>query len=484
MPELNTRTHVRAAARAIRPIAVFAAVALWMASSVIAYAQDGEPTSRSWQIELAGMRETIVNLSELRDAAEHPSHGVKVELEHRGEVHTYLGIPFKFVVAMADGADTDHPWRFDSELWERGYDITLVASDGYAVTFNTTEISPDALYLAHREDGNDVTPRIVGDVSTRWWVKDLVRVELAMAPPEIAAPELSLSLLINGVRTEFSRSMLKGSAHYTEGIGQFTTSAGTVYRNRYAGIAVGAFLSDYVRLDPDTPVTVVASDGYEMTYAAEEITDTTGGVWILAFEIDGDPLPDDPGPIRTVKIGPDGVDIPGHLSVKMVEEIRVDATPYRDISLEITGRAHHTIDRQTLQSGINCHRTEVIYYNRKSGEETSYTGIPVWRLLAYADDPAYAPHGQDDSIRSYIDAEAASGYRVVITASDGYSIDLDSRELDKNDDVIIAMYREGAELPERERPLIIVWDRETETVPSGIKAVRGVVSIELVFEEE
>ena len=67
----------------------------------------------------------------------------------------------------------------------------------------------------------------------------------------------------------------------------------------------------------------------------------------------------------------------------------------------------------------------------------------------------------------------------MITASDGFSITLDSRELHENDDVILALKKNGEELPESEWPLIIVWDDDAEIVPSGIKNVRNVISIEL-----
>jgi len=62
-------------------------------------------------------------------------------------------------VAMADGADHSHPYIFDRDLWTRGYDITLVAADGYSATFNTADIGPDALYIADNENGKPVQAR-------------------------------------------------------------------------------------------------------------------------------------------------------------------------------------------------------------------------------------------------------------------------------------------------------------------------------------
>ena len=75
-----------------------------------------------------------------------------------------------------------------------------------------------------------------------------------------------------------------------------------------------------------------------------------------------------------------------------------------------------------------------------------------------------------------------AGYDVTITAADGFSITLDAAELDMNQDVILAMYKEGEELPEREQPIIIVWDKEAKRVPEGIKPVRSIEEISLQFE--
>jgi hypothetical protein len=139
------------------------------------------------------------------------------------------------------------------------------------------------------------------------------------------------------------------------------------------------------------------------------------------------------------------------------------------------------VDRQTIQSGISCHRRTVTYYDRKAEQDIEYTGIPLHLMLAFSDDPDFAPHKQDSSIISYNADAAREGYKVKITAADGFSITLDSRELHGNNDVILAMYKNGEPLPDREFPLIVVWDKDAEVVPDGIKAVRNITEIELIF---
>ncbi|HNY82162.1 MAG TPA: hypothetical protein PKM49_04785, partial [Thermotogota bacterium] len=111
-----------------------------------------------------------------------------------------------------------------------------------------------------------------------------------------------------------------------------------------------------------------------------------------------------------------------------------------------------------------------------------YTGIPLWMLLAYVDDPNYAPHKQDSSIIAYNRDLALKGYNVKITAMDGYAITLRSEELDMNNDVLIATTKNGEELPEGEWPLILVWQYDSTQIPANIKGVKQVTSIEVITD--
>ncbi|MFP4563634.1 MAG: molybdopterin-dependent oxidoreductase [Spirochaetia bacterium] len=448
------------------------------ASEEKAASAEAEP---EWTIRLLGTHEDEITSTYFEEAKQHGSHYVEMELERKGETNVYKGMPFRMIAAMTDGADRNHPYKFDRQLWESGYDITITASDGYSVTFNTAEVSYEDIILADSMDGMEIPPQIVGNVTGKLWVKDVTDIELGLGTETGAEEEFALRIDINDTEAAFSLEELEASPFYVEGRGSFTTSAGTTYTNTYGGIVFADFLNSFMNLQRDNTVTLVAMDGYEMTYSGEQILDDSDGEWILAFKMDGEYMEVDPGYIRTVKIGPSVPNIEGHLSVKMIEKIVASGEAYKDFTLMMKGRMNVEVDRQTMQSGISCHKKTVTYFDRKAEEDIEYTGIPLHYLLAFSDDPRYAPHQQDSSIISY-DAEAAeAGYKVKITAADGFSITLDSRELHRNNDVIIAMYRNGEPLPDREFPLIIVWDKDAETVPAGIKAVRNITEIELIF---
>jgi len=439
-------------------------------------------SSPDWTIELKGMREDTVSAEGFEEAKVHGSHYQKVAFERKGEMIEYRAMPFWYMAAMVDGKDTEHPWLFDAEAWEEGYDVTLTAADGYAVTFSTADIPAGAMYVADEKSGEFTLPRIVGDIPGNLQIKDLVSIELSLSA-EDAEEEVSLELDVNGEMTSFSREELEATPYYIEEIGSYTTSAGTTHTHRYGGIRFADFLRGYVDLQPDTTVKVVAMDGYSMSYSGGDLMDESKGTWILAFKSDGEYLPLDPGYIRSVKVGPSKPNIDGHSSARMISRVEVSGEVYREYDLLITGRMDNRLDRQTIQSGVSCHTRTVEYFNRKSGETETYTGIPLWLLLAYGDDPQHAPHRQTDkSILSYKEETALQGYRVEVVASDGFSINLDSKQLNRNDDVIIATRKNGETLPDREWPLVIVWDQNAEVVPEGIKAVRGITEIRLLFD--
>jgi hypothetical protein len=437
----------------------------------------------AWSIALNGAFETVFSSDQLIGSSGSPAHTQNVSVEVKGEMRTYTGIPLYMVLAMVDSEEEEHPYTFSWDLWEAGYDVTFTASDGYSVTVSSADCDAENSIIAYREDGEYISPMLVGPgLSRSQWVKDLASIELALE----TAAEIVPALTFTGADTQitFTAAELKETAYYMEGTGGFTTSAGTYYENVYGGVALYDLISSFGTISDTGKVTAVASDGYEMSYSVSDLKDTSSGTWIAAFEQDGAPIEFDPGYFRIVKIGDPVPNIDGHSSAKMVAEIRFTAEPFTNFELVMTGRKDAVIDRATIESAINCtaHSRETVYLNRKSGELEYYRGIPLFALLAFSDDPDYAPHKQTDhDILAYDAAAAETGYTVRVTAADGFSVDLDSRELHNNYDVIIAMYRDGSELDSDEGPLKLVWDHRAETVPAGIKAVRQVARIDLLF---
>ena len=441
-----------------------------------------DSTKASWQIELRGAVEETVSADEFEEAKSHSSHYREISQEEKDEVVVYKGMPLWYFLAMIDGRKEEHPYDLDDQRWKAGYEVTLSSADGYASTFNTADLGPEVLFVADSKNGEPILPTVVGNASKSLRVKDLVSIEAFVEAPaaDTGRDAFRLAIEVNGQTYSFSLTELEEYPYYVEAPGSYTTSAGTTYNYTYGGVKLKEILAQYIKLKNDSSITFVAMDGYEMSYSGKEVIEPGEGEWILAFKRNGEYLARDPGYIRTVKVGEGTPNILGHKSVKMVEAIRVEGEGFKPFELEMKGKMDFTLERHTLQSGVSCHERTVSFVWKDDRSE--YTGIPFYLLLAYSDDPSYAPHKQKDkSILAY-DADAAvEGYTVKISASDGYAIELDSRQLHENDDVILAMYKNGEILPDREWPLILVWDEKAETVPDGIKPVRNISSIELIF---
>jgi hypothetical protein len=438
-----------------------------------------------WSIDLTGVRGVNLNAAWFEEAKSHTSHYGARDFERKGKMSTYMTMPLWMIVAIVDGYDSHHPFKFDKDTWVTGYDITVTSTDGYSATFNTAEVAHEEIFIADMQDGSPIKPMLVGNVTGKLWVRDIAQIECSLGGEAVIGPDPDFRLKIkaNEEEKQFSLAELEESPYYVESTGSYTTSAGTTYEHVYGGVKFADLLQSFLPLKKDSTITIAAMDGYEVSYSGIEILDSSDGEWILAFKSDGEYLPIDPGFIRTVKVGENNPNIQGHSSARMVETISISGEPYREFSLEMAGLFNAVLDRQTIQTGISCHKTTVQYYDRKADEVIEYTGIPVWRLLGYSDDPEHAPHKQTDpSILSYKEETARNGYKVKIEASDGYSRTIDSKELNMNDDVIIAMYRQGEELSGDEWPLRLVWDKDAEIIPAEIKSVRQIVKITLLFE--
>jgi hypothetical protein len=456
------------------------AMGLLVSASNGADATSAASKSDSWSVSLGGIRTAKLGSSWYAGLLD--KYGVERTVEKKGVKSTYRGVPLNFIIAMIDGDDAKEPFAFDDAKWASGYTVSLVAKDGYSSSFSTKDLAPDALILAGYEDGKPLAlPMTVGDSPKGLWVRDIVSIETSLAPLPAAseAEAFTLELEVNGAKASFSLADLAKSDLYVEGTGSYTTSAGTRYSNVYGGVKLLDLIERYAKLSSEDSVNFTAMDGYEMSYPGSLLLDSKDGAWILAFRMDGDSIPKDPGFVRTIKIGPGDPNIDGHLSVRMVKKVTVKQKDFKDFSLSLDGKASWNLDRATLQSCTSCHKTTVTF--EKKGQVDTYTGFPAWLALAYVDDPNYAPHKQDKSLPVYDREAAAKGYKVDFVASDGFTVSLDSRDLDQNNDVILAMYKNGESLPGNEFPLVLVWDRNAKRVPANIKNAKMLSSIKASF---
>lgn len=416
------------------------------------------PKGEGWMVSIAGVRTDEIWESNYEKWKEDPSSGYgEYEFSMKGEPVKFTAMPFKNIIAMVDDADGTMPYSFLNDKWNKGYDITMTASDGYSVTVNSADFSADDFYIADSMDGEKIHPMITGNVSTQFWAKDLSEISLSLQPLTLEDNDFELLINIGGKQDAFTIGELEKLSYYVEDKGNYTNTYGNTFEFLWGGVKIIDLINEYTTLSEDMSITIEAMDGYAMSYSAAQLMDNSDGDWILAFKEDGQYMPEDPGYIRLVKVGPQNPNFLGHVSARMVKKIIIENTSFRDFAIDIVdGDEVEILDRQTLQSGVTTWRTTVNYWNRKAEKTVGYMGMPLYEILSHY-----------------------SGYDTVkIVAGDGFEIALAASEVADNDDVILAMYyADESELSDNEFPLIIVWDQDAERIPEGIKAVRNIVKI-------
>jgi len=263
------------------------------------------------------------------------------------------------------------------------------------------------------------------------------------------------------------------------GEGTFTRSTGTEYTATYTGIPMSTLIGN---VPDDTTILVTASDGYSMNYEAGMLLDRSEGMWILAYMENGEYMPLDPGYFRVVQVGEENPHFTSSLSARMVTTIEVLGT-YEEYTLRVTGAVERSFARGELEAGIGCpcHTSTVTV--TKKGETHTYTGLPLWRLIAYVDDDVFpeTEEGIHYDEEDFNDALAATAYAIVLTASDGYAQSVTADLIARDDRFIVAFKMDGIFLdPESDGYMRFVYDDSVE-LPEGVslKSVKFLTAITL-----
>jgi hypothetical protein len=261
--------------------------------------------------------------------------------------------------------------------------------------------------------------------------------------------------------------------------GTFTTSAGTDYSATYTGVPLSTLIGN---VPVDATVRVTASDGYSMNYEAGMLLGRTEGTWVLAYKENEAYMPFDPGPLRVVFVGEANPHFQSSLSAKMVERIEVLGT-YEPYSLVLKGVVTRTFTRAELEAGIGCPCHAATVTVKSKGETHTYTGLPLWRLVAYVDDnrfpaPEQGIHYEDGDFN---DALARAGYTITLVASDGYTQSVSSSLIGRDDRFVVAFKRDGVFVDaSKDGYMRFVYD-DSVVLPEGatLKSVKLLAEIDL-----
>jgi uncharacterized repeat protein (TIGR02059 family) len=163
------------------------------------------------------------------------------------------------------------------------------------------------------------------------------------------------------------------------------------------------------------------------------------------------------------------------LSAKYITEIKVYSVPQGDWTLKLDGKdiggLQADISKTYFESALTCQFGANHKASYTDSEGQVWEGMPLWFLLGFVDD-------LDQHSSNAFNADLAqAGYQVVITADDGYSVTLDSKDIGRNNNYIVANSLNGQTLPDDDDnwPLRLVG-----TAVSGETSIARIVSIELI----
>jgi DMSO/TMAO reductase YedYZ molybdopterin-dependent catalytic subunit len=304
-------------------------------------------------------------------------------------------------------------------------------------------------------------------------------------PPATPTPRVEVLQVVAGDTTKSFTLAEIQALPKTEGYAGIKSSTGKI---TLPALFTGVSLADLATLvggiDTSKGLELLAVDGYSMTYSFDQVANgtfttydpgtgdetTSGGKLtpILAYAVDGKPLdPQTDGYLRLAVVSEKNNQVvDGHWSVKWVNKVTIKPLA-AEWTLHLEGALTEDMDRATYTSGIapGCHGQ-----NWTDDKAQVWTGIPLWYLVGRVDDQI-----KHDG-PAFNDALAASGYKVVITAADGYSVTFDSQRVARNNNLIIAGVVNGNELPEDSFPLKLVGSDVSKA-----ESIGQIVSIVIQF---
>jgi DMSO/TMAO reductase YedYZ molybdopterin-dependent catalytic subunit len=252
----------------------------------------------------------------------------------------------------------------------------------------------------------------------------------------------------------------------------------------YTGVRLSDLTEMVGGITKTNGVTLVAKDGYGMTFSYNMIMDhsftaydpATGGeqspskdlTVLVAYAREGKPLGEDEGPLRLM-VGtpnPGGQVVDGHWSVKWIERISVTKAS-AEWKVQLEGAVPGKLDKPTY---VNCASPGCHGSGWVDAAGKRWEGVPLYLVAGLIDDKKR--HGAG----AYNAALARKGYDIVFETASGKVVTIDSRDIAGKQDVVLAGKLDGGELPEEYFPLRLVGPGLSEAqMPGGI--VRIVVRV-------
>lgn len=292
---------------------------------------------QDWTVELSGVTEMDLDRQAFDSLASCADHITYYNYTDDYGHHSYEGVPLWILVSAVDGADApDGHYMFNDALAEAGYIVNVTASDGGEGLFDAEQVARnDSIIVAYKLDGERLDEsswplEIVGeDLAGSQKVKMIAKITIENFT-DLSAWNLTLSGLTDVVMTEWNMIAL---FNCDEGVHvSYYNYTEDLVEHSYAGIPLwvligmvdGADTGHWVFNDTlanlGYSVKVSAGDGYNRTFAIEDIMYNDSV--ILALTFDGEYLTGDYHPLTLT-----GEDLPSFLKIKGVVKVELIDLP-------------------------------------------------------------------------------------------------------------------------------------------------------------
>jgi len=442
-------------------------------------------SSDDWTLAMSGAQNITVAKAYFESGIA-CGHGASWTDPETGEV--WAGMPLWFLVGTVDDVESGSHYTFNDALATEGYSVKVTSKDGYSINIPSADMARNSGFIVANTLNGSALPETIGEKSKPCWplqikganasagqlVGAIASIELVGLPEPSEGWTLRVCGVINDTitRAEFEEAGCHGSVNWTD------TKTGDVYSGvplwYLVGVSDNIETTDHWTFDDDLAATlnytvrVAASDGYAQEFGSVQVARSNG--YILANLMNGQPFPetDSAYPIKLV-----GDNVPK--KVKAVAEIDlVDLIPQPSAegswNLALKGPIDYTCTQDFFELAYTCSHHKLSWTDPVTGER--WTGIGLWELAGWVDDRV--PHGAN----GFNDVLADTGYTVIVTASDGYSKEFNSKDIARNNNYIIANKLNGSELSkDGDKPS---WPlRLVGSDVSTHASVGGIASIEL-----
>jgi DMSO/TMAO reductase YedYZ molybdopterin-dependent catalytic subunit len=297
------------------------------------------------------------------------------------------------------------------------------------------------------------------------------------SPAVSPAGPVVLTLVGDKGEKQFTLNQLQALPAYTGYAGIKSSTGVITLPAEYTGVRLSDLTDLVGGMTKVNGVTLVAKDGYGMTFSYNMIMDhaftaydpATGGeqapskdlTVVVAYAREGKPLGEDEGPLRLM-VGtptPGGQVVDGHWSVKWIERISVTKAS-AEWKVQLEGAVPGKLDKPTY---VNCASPGCHGSGWVDADGKRWEGVPLYLVAGLIDDKKR--HGAG----AYNAALARKGYDIVFETATGEVVTIDSRDIAGKQDIVLAGKLDGGELPEEYFPLRLVGPGLSEAqMPGGI----------------